>query len=174
MDLKNTSEFVLDAYVEKNITEKEKARADALEAILSFKNMQEARKKQILALNKEQPIEIGGVFNVDIPSNVEELIYFADRLDRLVSDEESGKKNVTIAELRSMFLQLSEHYDEVGEEAWEMDEELLEDHLPFTVGDLKKIYESLAKLDGWKVDSRTYAGDPSQPAGTLELSNLFA
>ena len=39
MDLKNTSEFVLDAYVEKNITEKEKARADALEAILSFKNM---------------------------------------------------------------------------------------------------------------------------------------
>ena len=55
-------EFVLDAYVEKNITEQEKARADALEAILSFKNIKDARKKQkslkkqILALNKEQPI----------------------------------------------------------------------------------------------------------------------
>jgi len=54
-----------------------------------------------------------------------------------------------------------------------MDEELLEDMLPFTVGDLKKIYNSLAEIDGWKVDSRTYSGDPSQPAGTLELSNLF-
>ena len=60
-----------------------------------------------------------------------------------------------------MFMQLAAHYDEVGEEAWEMDEELLEDKLPFTVGDLKKIYESLAKLDGWKTDSRTYSSDPS-------------
>jgi hypothetical protein len=172
-------EFVLDAYVEKNITEQEKARADALEAILSFKNIKDARKKQkslksqILALNREQPIDIEDQFNVDIPSNVEEMTYFADRLDRLVSDEEQGKKDVTIAELRTMFLQLAIHYDEVGEEAYEMDEELLEDMLPFTVGDLKKIYKSLAEIDGWKVDSRTYSGDPSQPAGTLELSNLF-
>ena len=172
-------EFVLDAYVEKNITEQEKARADALEAILSFKNIKDARKKQkslksqILALNREQPIDIEDQFNVDIPSNVEEMAYFADRLDRLVSDEEQGKKDVTIAELRTMFLQLAIHYDEVGEEAYEMDEELLEDMLPFTVGDLKKIYKSLAEIDGWKVDSRTYSGDPSQPAGTLELSNLF-
>lgn len=110
---------------------------------------------------------------MDIPSNVEEMAYFADKLDRLVSDEEQGKKDVTIAELRTMFLQLAIHYDEVGEEAYEMDEELLEDMLPFTVGDLKKIYNSLAEIDGWKVDSRTYSGDPSQPAGTLELSNLF-
>jgi len=126
-----------------------------------------------VALNKEQPLVIGNQFELEIPSNVDELSYFADRLDRLVSDEENEKKNVTIAELRSMFLQLSEHYDEAGEEAWEDGEELLEDKMPFTVGDLKKIYDSLAKLDGWKTDSRTYAGESSQPAGTVELSNLF-
>jgi len=44
-DLINKSEFILDAYVEENITNREKARADALEAILSYKNLKDARKK---------------------------------------------------------------------------------------------------------------------------------
>jgi len=97
----------------------------------------------------------------------------ADKLDQLVANEEDGTQNVTNADLRTMFLQLSEHYYEFGEDAYEMDEDIVENSMPFTVGDLKKIYESLVQLDGWKGDTRIYSGDLDAPAGTLEMSNLF-
>jgi hypothetical protein len=73
--LKSKGEFFLDAYVEENITIQEKARADALDAILSYKNLKDAQKNQkqivsqLLALSKEQPIQLGTQFDMEIPEN---------------------------------------------------------------------------------------------------------
>jgi len=72
-----------------------------------------------------------------MPSNEEELVFMAEKLDRLVGDEEDGKQNFTSADLRTMFMQLSAHYEDVGEEAYENDEFAVDDFMPFTVGDLK-------------------------------------
>ena len=45
--------------------------------------------------------------------------------------------------------------------------------MPFTVGDLKKIYESLAKLDGWNINDYEFSKNLDKPAGTVELSTLY-
>lgn len=100
-------------------------------------------------------------------------MYLADKLDRLVASEDDGEREVTNADLRTMFMQLSDHYYNIGEEAYEDEEDIVDDHMPFTVGDLKKIYDSLVKLDGWKVDNRTYSGSHAAEASTIEMSNLF-
>jgi len=65
----------LDAYVEENLTNYEKARADALEAIISYKNLKDARKKQkgivsqLFFLSKEQPVKFGNQFDLDFPED---------------------------------------------------------------------------------------------------------
>jgi len=128
---------------------------------------------QLLALSKELPIQIGTQFDMEIPATYDELMYLAIKLDRLVADEEDGEREVTNADLRTMFMQLSDHYYNIGEDAYENEEEIVDDNMPFLVGDLKKIYDSLVKLDDWKGDSRTYAGDQSASVGTIEMSNLF-
>lgn len=68
---------------------------------------------------------------------------------------------------------LSDYYVDIGEEAYEEDVNLADDHLPFTVGDLSRIYESMAQLDGFRTDSRAYSEDQGMQAGSLELSDLF-
>ena len=45
--------------------------------------------------------------------------------------------------------------------------------MPFTVGHLNKIYENLAKLDGWKSDFQAYPGNLSSKASTLDMSLMF-
>ena len=36
-------------------------------------------------------------------------------------------------------------------------EKLTENQMPFTVGDLKSVYESLAELDGWNIDEYKFS-----------------
>lgn len=54
-----------------------------------------------------------------------------------------------------------------------LDYKLADDQMPFSVGDLKAIYESLAKLDGWDINDYTFSKKLGKPAGTVELSILF-
>ena len=52
-------------------------------------------------------------------------------------------------------------------------EKLTENQMPFTVGDLKSVYESLAELDGWNIDEYKFSQHLDKPASAVELSMLF-
>lgn len=52
-------------------------------------------------------------------------------------------------------------------------ETLAENQMPFTVGDLKSVYESLAELDGWNIDEYKFSKQLDKPASAVELSILF-
>lgn len=77
------------------------------------------------------------------------------------------------SDMTSIFMLLSDHYATEGEEAYQDEEILIEDHMPFTVGDLHAIYEHMASHDHFKPDSRAFAYDSDATVGTLEMSDLF-
>jgi len=60
---------------------------------------------------------------------------------------------VTNYELENIFNQLSEHYEHIGEEASFNEDNLADGSMPFTVGDLKRVYDSFATTDSFVLGS---------------------
>ena len=81
---------------------------------------------------------------------------------------------MTNNELENIFNQLSEHYEEIGEEAWFNEDNLADDSMPFTVADLKRVYDSFATTDRFVLGSQAFSGEnPMDKADTVDLINLF-
>lgn len=136
------SDFEKSEILEGQITEQEHKRAQSLEAILLYDTIVKARQskqaimKQIKELHSKAPIKLHGK-DSGKPASVDDL---KELLGRLAQYDEYSKP-ATFAQLKTMFEQLSSHYEDQGD-----DSELL-DSLPVTVGDLKLVYDHLAKTD---------------------------
>ena len=129
----DADEFEESAYAESKITQEEKNRATALEAILQYNSLKRNREskedvlKKIKELHNLKPIDFEGQ-GIDRENLVElmERLAFLDDMDK-----------PDIKDLKVMFEQLSQHYMDVYDDD---DERFVDQRLPITIGDLKVVY----------------------------------
>ncbi len=153
----------MDRVVEDSVTKEEHERAVALEAILIYDSMLKAKEnakdiaEQIQALNVKHPIRT----QPTKPASEEELRELLNRLYKLDTDDQPASKE----DLVMIFDTLTEHYND-----YDLDGDIYE--LPIKVGQIKKVYLEIAKLDNDAGNAFKGRND-NQPADLIDLINLL-
>jgi len=138
----NMSIFEQSTTAEGSITQNEKDRAKALEAILKYDSMKKAREskqdiiRQIKLLNSQKPISVKD----NMPASADDLKEVFDRL----KEYEEEQKPISKFELKTLFDKLEAHYEDDGHDGPDLYADL---DLPITWGDIKRVYDYLENND---------------------------
>ena len=136
------NDFEKSKLVEDQITDEERTRAQALEAILVYDSMLKARQSKQDVMNQIKNMHNWKPINLHNkkPASVDDL---EELLNRLAKYDESNMP-ATRAELKDMFNQLTKHYSGPGSSKYATET------LPITVKDLKSVYEHLKVVNGFR------------------------
>ena len=154
---------------EGSITQNEKDRAKALEAILKYDSMKKAREskqdiiRQIKLLNTKKPISVKD----NMPASADDLKEVFDRLKEYDEDQ----KPISKFELKTLFDKLEAHYEDDGHDGPDLYADL---DLPITWGDIKRVYDYLdSKDDDAGLDEAFVQKPLESSASILDLTLLL-
>ena len=173
----NMSIFEQSTAAEGSITQNEKDRAKALEAILKYDSMVKAREskqdiiRQIKLLNTRKPISVKD----NMPASADDLKEVFDRLKEYDEDQ----KPISKFELKTLFDKLEAHYEDDGHDGPDLYADL---DLPITWGDIKRVYDYLDNKDDDAGLDEAFVQKPLESRATIldltllldKLSNHYA